>query len=248
MVSICPTCKTPGRCWPSCAEGPVRRAAGMMNSVCFADASHPEPIRATGRDVPFSRSSELLQEFLQEKHIQGAVGAELLNPGGARNHEALRLAIQRRQHHLFSIQVDGGEMAESVRQVRSRPPDSEKITINLGFVDLGSIDLLVAEGFYSNRTDFIRTAIRNQLERHADVTRQSVARKSLDLGLRRYSRDDLEAARAAGKMLHIHVVGLVSIASDVSPELARATIASLEVLGALQAGPEVKAALSDRIR
>lgn len=139
-------------------------------------------------------------------------------------------------------------MAESVRQVRSRPPDSEKITINLGFVDLGSIDLLVAEGFYSNRTDFIRTAIRNQLERHADVTKQSVARKSLDLGLRRYSRDDLEAARAAGKMLHIHVVGLVSIASDVSPELARATIASLEVLGALQAGPEVKAALSDRIR
>lgn len=139
-------------------------------------------------------------------------------------------------------------MADSARQIRSRPADSEKITINLGFVDLGSIDLLVAEGFYSNRTDFIRTAIRNQLERHAEVTRQSVARKSMDLGLRRYSRDDLEAARAAGKMLHIHVVGLVSIASDVSPELARATIASLEVLGALQAGPEVKAALSDRIR
>ncbi len=139
-------------------------------------------------------------------------------------------------------------MAASVGEVRSKPADSEKITINLGFVDLGSIDLLVAEGFYSNRTDFIRTAIRNQLERHAEVTRQSVARRSLDLGLRRYSRDDLEAARAAGKMLHIHVVGLVSIASDVSPELARATIASLEVLGALQAEPEVKAALSDRIR
>jgi Arc/MetJ-type ribon-helix-helix transcriptional regulator len=139
-------------------------------------------------------------------------------------------------------------MASGVREVRSKPAESEKITINLGFVDLGSIDLLVAESFYSNRTDFIRTAIRNQLERHADVTRQSVARRSLDLGLRRYSRDDLEAARAAGKMLHIHVVGLVSIASDVSPELARATIASLEVLGALQAAPEVKAALSDRIR
>jgi Arc/MetJ-type ribon-helix-helix transcriptional regulator len=139
-------------------------------------------------------------------------------------------------------------MAPSVREVRAKPAESEKITINLGFVDLGSIDLLVAEGFYSNRTDFIRTAIRNQLERHADVTRRSVARRSLDLGLRRYSRDDLEAARAAGKMLHIHVVGLVSIASDVSPELARATIASLEVLGALQAGPEVRAALSDRIR
>ena len=139
-------------------------------------------------------------------------------------------------------------MAENVRDFRSKPVESEKITINLGFVDLGSIDLLVAEGFYSNRTDFIRTAIRNQLERHAEVTKQSVARKSLDLGLRRYGRDDLEAARAAGQMLHIHVVGLVSIASDVSPELARATVASLEVLGALHASAEVKAALSDRIR
>ena len=165
----------------------------------------------------------------------------------ALNRVALRLAIPRSQHHLGSIWMDGGKMAESLRQIRSKPAESEKITINLGFVDLGSIELLVAEGFYSNRTDFIRTAIRNQLERHADVTRQSVARKSLDLGLRRYSRDDLEAARAAGKMLHIHVVGLVSIASDVSPELARATIASLEVLGALQARPEVKAALSDRM-
>lgn len=137
-------------------------------------------------------------------------------------------------------------MAENVRDVRSKPAESEKITINLGFVDLGSIDLLVAESFYSNRTDFIRTAIRNQLERHVEVTKQSVARKSLDLGLRRYGRDDLEAARAAGQMLRIHVVGLVSIASDVSPELARATIASLEVLGALHASAEVKAALSDR--
>ena len=139
-------------------------------------------------------------------------------------------------------------MPETVRDFRSKAPESEKVTINLGFVDLGSIDLLVAEAFYSNRTDFIRTAIRNQLERHAEVTRQSVARKSLDLGLRRYSRDDLEAARAAGQMLHIHVVGLVSIATDVSPELARATIASLEVLGALHADAKVKAALSDRIR
>ena len=107
---------------------------------------------------------------------------------------------------------------------------------------------MVQEGFYSNRTDFIRTAIRNQLERHADVVKQSVARKSLDLGLRHYSREDLEAARAAGHMLHIHVLGLASIAQDVTPELARATIASVAVLGALHASPTVKAALAERIR
>ena len=127
-----------------------------------------------------------------------------------------------------------------------RRADSEKITINLGFVDLGHIDLMVQDGFYSNRTDFIRTAIRNQLERHAEVVRQSVARRSLDLGLRHYGRGELEAAQGRGEALHINVLGLASIAPDVSPELARAAIASVKVLGALHASAAVKAALADR--
>ncbi len=139
-------------------------------------------------------------------------------------------------------------MADNVHQLRPKLSDSEKITINLGFVDLGHIDLMVQEGFYSNRTDFIRTAIRNQLERHAEVVKQSTARKSLDLGLRNYSRQDLEAARRAGEMLEINVLGLATIALDVTPELARATIASVVVLGALHASPEVKAVLADRMR
>ena len=139
-------------------------------------------------------------------------------------------------------------MADNVRELRPKAGDSEKITINLGYVDLGHIDLLVQEGFYSNRTDLIRTAIRNQLERHAEVTKQSVARKSVELGMRHYMRADLEAAQAAGEMLQIRVLGLASIAQDVTPELARATIASVEVLGALHASSPVKAALADRMR
>jgi Arc/MetJ-type ribon-helix-helix transcriptional regulator len=139
-------------------------------------------------------------------------------------------------------------MASNVHELRPKPGDSEKITINLGYVDLGHIDLLVQERFYSNRTDLIRTAIRNQLERHAEVTKQSVARKSVELGMRHYTRADLEAAQAAGEMLHIRVLGLASIAQDVTPELARATIASVEVLGALHASSPVKAALADRMR
>lgn len=138
-------------------------------------------------------------------------------------------------------------MSGTVQQLRPKVADSEKITINLGFVDLGQIDLLVAEGFYANRTDLIRTAIRNQLDRHADAVKGSVARQQLDLGLRHYSRADLEAARDAGTRLDIHVLGLASIAGDVTPELARAAIASLTVLGALHASPAVKAALADRI-
>jgi Arc/MetJ-type ribon-helix-helix transcriptional regulator len=139
-------------------------------------------------------------------------------------------------------------MTDNIREFRPKPPDTEKITINLGFVDLGHIDLMVEEGFYSNRTDFIRTAIRNQLERHADVVKQSTARKSLDLGLRNYSREDLEALQRAGERLHINVLGLATIAQDVTPALARATIASIAVLGALHASPAVKAALADRMR
>jgi len=130
----------------------------------------------------------------------------------------------------------------------AKTADSEKITINLGYVDLGHVDLLVQEGFYSTRTDFIRTAIRNQIERHADIVRQAMTRKSVDLGLRHFNRADLEAVREAGQMLEIRVLGLVSIAEDVTPELARATIASLTVLGALHASPAIKAALADRIR
>ncbi len=126
--------------------------------------------------------------------------------------------------------------------------ETEKITINLGLVDLGQIDLLVQEGFYQNRTDFIRTAIRNQLGEHAEAVKQTLVRKELVLGLQRYARGDLEAVRAAGEALDIRVLGLVSIADDVSPELALETIASMEVLGAFRASPSVKAALASRIQ
>lgn len=134
-----------------------------------------------------------------------------------------------------------------VHDLRSKAGDSEKITINLGFIDLGQIDLLVHEGFYSNRTDFIRTAIRNQLTTHAEVVKLTVARKTLVLGLQDFSRKDLETVQTAGQKLQIQVLGLARIAEDVSPELARATIDSVTVLGALHASAAVKAALADRI-
>ncbi len=140
------------------------------------------------------------------------------------------------------------KLTAEMHRLRDRTSETEKITINLGYVDLGQIDLLVREGFYSNRTDLIRTAIRNQLQTHADSMRQSIVRQTLELGLRRYTREDLEAARAAGDRLRIQVVGLVTIADDVPPELARASIESITVLGAFQASGPVKTALADRLR
>lgn len=144
-------------------------------------------------------------------------------------------------YHPYRWFMDGGP-------VRDKPTDSEKLTINLGFVDLGRIDVLVQDGFYANRSDFIRTAIRRQLEAEAEVVSQSIRRKTLDLGLRDITRAELEAAKAAGRQLDIRVVGLVRIATDVSVDLALATIGTLTVLGALQAGTDVKAALADRLR
>ena len=139
-------------------------------------------------------------------------------------------------------------MSKTSHSAPAKLPESEKITLNLGFVDLGRIDLLVQEGFYSNRSDFIRTAIRNHLDRQAERVDRSVARRGLDLGLRRYGARALVAARAAGEMLQIEVLGLVVIDADVAPELALASIAAIHVLGALQASPAVKQALAGRIR
>jgi Arc/MetJ-type ribon-helix-helix transcriptional regulator len=137
----------------------------------------------------------------------------------------------------------------STKSMTSAPkPQDEKITINLGCVDLGQIDLLVQEGFYANRTDLIRTAVRNLLSVHADSVRQAAARKTLSLGVLYLAKADLQARKAAGETLDIRVLGLATIDPDVSPDLALATISSLTVLGALHASPAVKKALSQRIR
>jgi Arc/MetJ-type ribon-helix-helix transcriptional regulator len=146
------------------------------------------------------------------------------------------------------VMIEKGQQLVVIQEKPGKVGETEKITINLGLVDLGQIDLLVQEGFYSNRTDLIRTAIRNQLLTHADVIKQTVARKSLVLGLQHFSRADLEAVRDAGQKLQIQVLGLASIGADVTPELALATIDSVVVLGALHASPAVKAALAGRIR
>ena len=131
---------------------------------------------------------------------------------------------------------------------RPRAGETEKMTVNVGVVDLGQVDLLVQEGFYSNRSDLIRTALRNQLALHADAVRQTVARRTLTVGLQHYDRAELERVVAAGERLQVQVVGLARIANDVTPELALAAIESVTVLGAFQASPAVRRALAGRIR
>lgn len=145
-------------------------------------------------------------------------------------------------------QLDVLNLEPAPIEPRTRAGETEKMTVNVGVVDLGQVDLLVQEGFYSNRSDLVRTAIRNQLARHADVVQQTMARRTLTVGLQHYRRADLEAVVATGQRLAVQVVGLARIDDDVSPELARAAIESVTVLGAFQASPAVRRALSDRIR
>ena len=152
---------------------------------------------------------------------------------------------------LIGIHTESNQMpklATTTAETRQpRAGETEKMAVNMGVVDLGQVDLLVQEGFYSNRSDLVRTAVRNQLTQHADVLKQTVARRSLTLGLQHFSRADLERAVAAGARLQIEVVGLARIAPDVTPALAKAAIASVSVLGAFQASAAVRQALSDRI-
>src|SRR5436305_14750293 len=143
-------------------------------------------------------------------------------------------------YHPYGWRQDGKQMVPAPLEPRTRIAETEKLTINLGVVDLRQIDRLVQEGFYSNRTDLIRTAIRNQLTVHADEVKRTVARRTLVLGLRDVTRAELERARGAGQMLEIHVLGLARIAVDVTPELARATIQRVEVLGAFPASSAVR--------
>jgi len=144
--------------------------------------------------------------------------------------------------------MDGAQMEDAVTAIKPRVGDTEKMTINVGVVDLGQVDLLVQEGFYSNRSDLMRTALRNQLARHEDALKQTIARKTLTLGLQHLSRSDLERAVAANERLQVRVVGLARIAADVTPDLARAAIESITVLGALDASPAVRRALADRLQ
>jgi len=158
--------------------------------------------------------------------------------------------LTHRKNQPITISLDGNGMFSMIQKIevlRPKGGETEKITINLGPVDLGQIDLLVEEGFYSNRTDLIRTAIRNQLATHSQVVNETVTRRALVLGMQHFSKGDLEAARAAGERFDIQVLGLASIAADVSAELALDTIASIVVLGAFHASPAVKAALAGRI-
>ncbi|GAB4154151.1 MAG: CopG family transcriptional regulator [Candidatus Promineifilaceae bacterium] len=126
--------------------------------------------------------------------------------------------------------------------------ETEKITINMSVVDLGQIDLLVEEGFYSNRTDFIRAAIRHQLLRHDAELKQSIVRKTMAVGVVNYSRKDLEKAQARGEQLSARVIGMLVIDDDVSPELAAATINTIKVSGVFQASKAIKEAIADRIQ
>ena len=127
-------------------------------------------------------------------------------------------------------------------------PDQEKITINMSAVDLGKVDLLVQEGVYSNRTDFIRTAIRNLLDKHNFEIQQSVTRNSYVIGALVNNKSDFEKLKSKGEKIKLNIVGFLHLADDISPELAREVIESIEVRGVFHASDEVKAALADRTK
>ena len=127
-------------------------------------------------------------------------------------------------------------------------PESEKITINMNVVDLGKVDMLVQEGVYSNRTDFIRTAIRNLLDKHSFEIQQTVTRNSYVIGALMYNRADLEKIKSKNERLNLKIIGLLSLDKDIPVELADEVIEVVQVRGVFNASEPVKAVLSDRMK
>ena len=192
-----------------------------------------------------ARGQQRLRLFVDHRAVCTAVFARPAGAGLVQHHVLTFLKICS-NWNLNGFQKDG-MTSNKVSETRQRTVETEKMTVNVGVVDLGQVDLLVQEGFYSNRSDLVRTAVRNQLALHADTVKQTVARRTLTVGLQHFSRADLERVVAAGLRLQVQVVGLARIADDVTPELARAAIESVTVLGAFQASAAVRLALSDRI-
>jgi Arc/MetJ-type ribon-helix-helix transcriptional regulator len=242
----------------------AREIVAMKNRTKVVNCSgqqHDEKSHRTQPWAPGSQSGEMLWltsgNFAAKKKKAAITTSAWAVPEGPRRqiqrkHNAVngQKTLTRCKNQPITIPLDGKGMVWMIQKIevlRPKGGETEKITINLGPVDLGQIDLLVEEGFYSNRTDLIRTAIRNQLATHSQVVNETVTRRALVLGMQHFSKHDLEAARAAGERFDIQVLGLASIAADVSAELALDTIASIVVLGAFHASPAVKAALAGRI-
>jgi len=123
---------------------------------------------------------------------------------------------------------------------------TEKATINIGIMELAQIDLLVENMIYTNRSDFIRTAIRNQLEMHkSDIERLYLQTKANSfepesqvqggIGIYRLRKAALSDAMKSNKKLHIMVMGILLIDKDISPELFEATVESIKIYGKIQA-------------
>ena len=234
---------TPGRPRPDEPVPTSTTSAPLTtNSMPGGDFS----LARTATTLPIANAGRPKPSAPENPRRSACLGSVRLSTSTEREFFGHALVVYPSLYQLYTIQPDGERRMASVHELRPKTPDSEKITVNLGFIDLGRVDLMVRDGFYANRADFIRTAVRNQLERQDDAVRQSVARRQLKLGLSHYTRQDLEAARDAGTPLLIQVLGLASIAGDVTPELARAAIASVQVLGAFHVSPAVKAALADR--
>ena len=119
--------------------------------------------------------------------------------------------------------------------------ETEKITINIDVVDLGKIDLLVEQGFYSNRTDLIKSSIRNEVNKHEEVVSKIVVSKSYNVGVTKFSKEELEEVARSNKILDVKVLGLLIIADDVPVDLAKKTIKYLNVFGVFKAPAEIKA-------
>lgn len=120
---------------------------------------------------------------------------------------------------------------------------TEKITINVNTSDLGKIDLLIHEGYYSNRTDFIKSAIKSQVNKHDDeinMILSSKKKKDWFVGVYVLTEDELQALKRYGRKKAIRGMGLLIVDKDVSLDLMKTSISAIETYGVCRCSSEIK--------
>jgi Arc/MetJ-type ribon-helix-helix transcriptional regulator len=156
-------------------------------------------------------------------------------------HEQQGKAAERKEHFLAMANLIGRFGAGAF--ANSKP---QQLNVTMDAEEIHQVDLMVEQGLYASRKDFLQLAARNLLREHGVEVPRPMTGELKVAGIAVHNRKSLEKLRAAGRQLELNVTGIFRLADDVTPELACAVIKSLTLRGTFEASAEVKATLKDR--
>lgn len=109
---------------------------------------------------------------------------------------------------------------------------SEKVSVNINEEALSKIDLLVEDGFYSNRSDFINRAVDTLLDRENRTvdklleihSKEKINSRQWFVGVQTMGSQYLEKVKEQGVRLRIKGCGVLYFEKDAAQELVFETV------------------------